>query len=268
MQLLKVSGITVLGRFPYEERTAQVTLLHWLKYAISGPGEPGALAGPYAEATFNNAPCTSTMLAEAKRYEEVLATEPRLPEGIAAGAQAGNRWLGEKFIGFDLIRMIRAFDVGNNVLPVFVLRDPRDAFLSVRCFSERRGYASFNDTGDSARLFETICWFEEEQLNEPARLGGVLCRYEVLIDRDGWDEALRALLGVLHADASPEAPAAAWSAVDVGRAHLAHDITSGAPEPGADAGEREEAAEANYGGVFATQSERLGYSAGPGLSLG
>lgn len=264
MQLLRASGVTVLGRFPFEERTAQVSLLHWLKHALSGPAEARGPGGAYGEATFNNAPCTSTMLAEAGSYEEVLAAEVRLAEGIAAGARPGNRWLGEKFIGFDLIRMIRAFDIGNNVLPVFLLRDPRDVFLSVRRFNARRGYASFNDTGDDARLFETICRFEEQQIKEQARIGGVLCRYEALIERDGRDEALRALLEGLRADASPEAMAAAWSAVDAGRAQVTHHITSGAPETGADAGDREKAAEADYGGVFATQSERLerlGYSA-------
>jgi hypothetical protein len=268
MQLLRTSGVTVLGRFPYEERAAQVSLLHWLRRALAAPAEaPGEARGPggaYGEATFNNAPCTSTILAEVGSYEEVLAAEARLAQGIAAGARPGNRWLGEKFIGFDLIRMIRAFDIGNNVLPVFLLRDPRDVFLSVRRFNARRGYASFNDTGDDARLFETICRFEEQQIKEQARIGGVLCRYEALISRDRRDEALRALLEVLRGDTSPAAVEAVWSAVDAGRAEVAHHITSGAPEADADAGERKEAAEADYGGVFAMQNERLerlGYSA-------
>ena len=273
MQLLRASGVTVLGRFPYEERTAQVSLLHWLRRALAAPaeacGEAGGEArgpgGAYGEATFNNAPCTSTMLAEAGSYEEVLAAEARLAEGIAAGARPGNRWLGEKFIGFDLIRMIRAFDVGNNVLPVFLLRDPRDVFLSVRRFNARRGYASFNDTGDDTRLFETICRFEEQQVKEQARIGGVLCRYEALIAPDGRDEALRALLETLRGDTTQAVVAAAWSTVDAGRAQVAHHITSGVPEAGADAdaGDREKAAEADYGRVFAMQSERLerlGYS--------
>ncbi len=268
MQLLRASGVTVLGRFPFEERTAQVSLLQWLRRALAAPAEASAgaraLAGSYGEATFNHAPCTSTMLGEAGSYEEVLAAEARLAEGIAAGARPGNRWLGEKFIGFDLIRMIRAFDVGNNVLPVFLLRDPRDVFLSVRRFNARRGYASFNDTGDDARLFETICRFEEQQIKEQARLGGVLCRYEALIARDGRDEALRALLRALRGDTTQEAVEAAWSTVDAGRAQVTHHITSGRPETDAGAGDRGEAAEVDYGGVFAMQKgrlERLGYSA-------
>jgi hypothetical protein len=187
MQLLRASGVTVLGRFPFEERTAQVSLLHWLRHALAAAGDESASPGSYGQATFNNALCTCSMLAEAHNYEEVLAVEAKLAEGIAAGARRGNRWLGEKFIGFDLVRMIRAFDVTNVVLPIFLLRDPRDVFLSVRRFNARRGYASFNDTGDDARLFETICRFEEQQIKDQARLRGVLCRYEELTDPDRRD---------------------------------------------------------------------------------
>ncbi len=262
MQVLRAAGVTVLGRFPFEERTAQVSLLHWTQRALATPGTGGAPTGGYGQATFNNALCACSMLAEAQSYEDVLAVEASLAEGIAAGARPGNRWLGEKFIGLDLLRLMRAFDATDIVLPIFLLRDPRAVFISVKRFNARRGYASFNDDGDDARLFATICRFEQQQLKEQARLGGVVCRYEALIAPERRDAALGSLLEALRGDGAPSAIAAVWETVDAGRAGLAHHITSAGPELAGEA--LAAAAEAAYAAVFAAQAERLralGYAA-------
>lgn len=245
MQILRAAGVTVLGGFPFEERTAQASLLHWLH---QGFGPPAHELGGFGRVAFHNAQYAAPWFAQARSYEDVRQAEAALAEAIVAAApRPGARWLGEKFLGFETIRLCRAFDLGNLVLPVFLLRDPRAVFVSIKRFNARRGVVSFNDSGDDARLFQVICQFEERQVKEQARLGGLLLRYEALMAREARDAALSELMQALRL---PGLPAEVWAKVDAERAQAAHHITSDAgPETG-------------YAPVFATQAEalaRLGY---------
>lgn len=253
MQVLRAAGVTVTGEFPFEQRTAQVALLHWLRHELSPPAD--GTVTPFERATLHNATFASPVFAGASRYEDVVRIEATLADDIAAAAiRPAARWLGEKFLGFDTIRLFRSFDVGNLVMPAFLLRDPRDVFLSIKRFNARRGHASFNDTGDDASLLRTICEFQDRQVREQSRIGGMLLRYEDFMSPAGRDAALRTLAQTLNLPAGPQALATIWAQVDTGRAKAAHHITSG---------DTALPAHTAYTAVFATQQEaltRLGYA--------
>jgi hypothetical protein len=231
-----------------------VSMLHWLQRAMTPAAAVAAVA--YGRAVFRGAPYACTTYSAAKSYEDVVKAESALAESISTSAPPGSRWLGEKFLGFDLLRLFRAFDAGDQVLPVFLLRDPRDVFLSVKRFNAQRGARSFNDTGDDARLLKVICQFEERQIAEHGRVGGVLCRYEDLVAPASRDAALRALLLSLRIAAPPAAVAAIWAQVDAGREQVASHITGG-QLPG-------DLAAPEFADIFAVQASllaQLGYPA-------
>ena len=227
MQILRAAGIAVLGEFPFEQRTTQVGMLHWLQRALAAPGQD-TLPPAFGRVTFRGGAYTCGTFADARSYDDVVQTEAQLAEQVAATAPPDRRWLGEKFLGFDTLRLCRTFDTGDLVQPLFLLRDPRDVFLSVRRFNERRGVRGFQDTGDDAHLLRMICLFEERQLAEHTRLGGMLTRYEDLIAPDRRDDAVRVILQHLRIPPVPDTLAAIWAQVDAGRDAAASHITGAA----------------------------------------
>ncbi len=253
MQILRAAGVTVLGEFPFEQRTAQAGMLHWLRQGLS---EAGQLAPPkgFGHAGFRGGSYVSPLFAEALNYDDVVKAQAALADRIAATGPPGRRWLGEKFLGFDVLRMCRTFDAGDLVLPLFLLRDPRDIFQSVKRFNARRGQRSFQDNGDDDRLLRLIVLFLERQLAEQKRLGGVIVRYEALIAPEQRDAALRDLLQHLRIPAPPPVLAGIWAQIDAGRASVANHIT----------GNPAEAVDPAYAAIFAAQAAalaRVGYPA-------
>lgn len=254
MQVLRASGVTVLGAFPHEERFVQAGLLHWLQYALSAPGQEPR-PKHFGRAYFRGAFYDCSQFAAAEDYDAVMAAVIAEAQRIADSAPPRCRWLGEKFLGIDTLRLCRTFDASNAVLPLFLMRDPRAIFRSVRAFNARRGNMSFNDTGDDAKLLQAICRFQERQLAEHGRLGGVICRYEELMGPETRDGALASLLTTLRLPAAPKLIARIWEQVDGGRTRVAQHITNASAQ----------APSAALAEVFASQREslaRLGYVTG------
>jgi hypothetical protein len=126
--------------------------------------------------------------------------------GAADGAESAARldarlaamrggWLAEKVIGVHLLRMMRAFDETGRIRPIYLLRDPRDIFLSVKAFNRKRnpdGHNNFGEADNDAQMFRVICEFQRGQVMEQRRGGGLLLHYEDLITQR--DQSLIALL--------------------------------------------------------------------------
>lgn len=170
MALLAASGVQVAGELPFEDRTVQVGFLSWLGGRLGGP-ETGGGKARYFGIDYN-----SDVLREAADGTE---KRDRLEAYIASVAGG---WIGEKLVGMQLFRLMRATDERGLVRPIYLLRDPRDIFISVKAFNAQRGFASFGDTGDDRRLLQIICDFQKGQLVEQQR-GGLALHYEDLVAR-------------------------------------------------------------------------------------
>lgn len=190
MALLNACGVQVAGKLPFEDRAVQVGFLSWLGQGIGGP--PSSVNGT---ARYFVTEYFSPMLRGAADEDERRA---RLETYLADVAGKGG-WLAEKLIGMELARLMRAVDTQRLIRPIYLLRDPRDIFISVKAFNAKRGFTSFGDAGDDARMFRIICEFQMGQLIEQQRGGGLVLHYEDLVGRR--EQAMVALLRYLGREA-------------------------------------------------------------------
>ncbi|MBN9509926.1 MAG: hypothetical protein J0I21_12545 [Alphaproteobacteria bacterium] len=222
MNVLRCMDVAVVPPLPFEDRTAQVCFVHRLRAEAGGivPAEQGS-AGADVQA-FGAA------------YHSALATASKDPaecrqhfsEYVESCSKDRKRGIAEKLVGFNLIRVLKALDDSNLVRPIFLIRDPRDIFLSVKDFNTKRGFRSFNDLGDDVRLLRIICHFEEMQIGLCSQMRGFLCYYEDLIARrERTLVELAAYIGPTGIDF--EGIESVWRKLDAGvdeaRAHMTSD---------------------------------------------
>lgn len=181
MALLSACGVHVAGRLPFEDRALQVGFLAGLAQGVASAPNPAAGTARYFGIEYFS-PLLRGAVDENERTQ-------RLEAHIAA-AEGG--WIAEKLIGMDVARLMRALDPQGLIQPIYLLRDPRDIFLSVKAFNAKRGFTSFGDAGDDAQMFRIICDFQRGQLIEQQRHGGLVLHYEDLVGRR--EQSLVALL--------------------------------------------------------------------------
>jgi hypothetical protein len=173
MALLAACGVQVAGKLPFEDRAVQVGFLAWLARGVGSPQGGGGLAQYFGTEYF------SPLLRDSADDADRLA---RL-DGYIAEIVGKGGLLAEKLIGMELARLMRAIDTQGLIRPIYLLRDPRDIFISVKAFNAKRGFTSFGDAGDDARMFRIICDFQKGQLIEQQRGGGLVLHYEDLVGR-------------------------------------------------------------------------------------
>jgi hypothetical protein len=175
MKLLRSMGLNVEGEVPFEDRTLQVAFIKWLEGQV---GRAGDATGPVNLASFAKNTYKSEVAAS---WSGEGSFEEQVSGWLARLHAAGKRGVAEKFIGSAVLRIMKSFDDGNAIRSIFLLRDPRDVFISIKQFNEKRGFAGFADAGDDQKLFNVICSFMREQLQLQRRFGGLVARYEDLM---------------------------------------------------------------------------------------
>jgi hypothetical protein len=171
MKLLRCLGLTVTGEMPFEDRTTQVAYLRWLagSMKVSLPSEANqAIFAEIVYKSFIDAP-------------EAELLQPKVLAWLDELRAAKSRGLAEKFVGTVVLRSMKGLDDDNYIRPLYLIRDPRDIFISVKRFNEKRGFSSFNDRGDDEQLLRVICGFMREQLRLQRRLGGLVYKYEQIV---------------------------------------------------------------------------------------
>jgi hypothetical protein len=139
----------------------------------------------------------------------------------------GGVGIAEKYIGAGVLRLMKSFDFAGTVKPIFLVRDPRDVFISVKQFNDRRGSKDFNAASGDRALFRSICDFERMQVAEAGRSGALLCHYEDLIGRR--PQTLVALLHYIGASPiSEDRVERAWSGLGADESARLH-MTSASP---------------------------------------
>ncbi|MEP6981128.1 MAG: hypothetical protein ABJA16_10235 [Nakamurella sp.] len=149
MQVLKLTGAAaVAGGFPYEIRHAQFGVL-----CESGAGEIDA-DGTLTFDTVAYPPPT-------RRHPDEAETEFRDRAAVAAlagyrrpSATIVNDLIVEKSIGLHIVRQVLGHR--SRSFAIVLDRDPRDVFLSILAFNERRGFISFGADGGPEALARNI----------------------------------------------------------------------------------------------------------------
>ncbi len=178
MGLLSALNVGVAGFLPYEERASQTLFVQWLRKELQMADAESVGAGPEFSEHFSGMSYSSTIFDDARRLADRKAI---YVDWIRSFPMARAHGIAEKFVGLDLLRVMRAFDGTGTIKPIYLLRDPRDIFISIKNFNAKRGFSSFNDCGDNSLLLDTICNYEEGQVALFKRLGGLLCYYEDLV---------------------------------------------------------------------------------------
>lgn len=171
MALLRACGVTVRGNLPYEDRSLQVAGIRWLGATFgsvhyNNPRHAFHLGIHYIGSLFDGAEGEEQCRARVEEYCSKAGTN-----GIIA----------EKAIGNILIANLRANDHADLIQPVYLVRDPRDIFLSIKAFDAKRQSSGFGDRGDDPQLFRAICEFSLGQQEQFMRHGGLLLHYEDLM---------------------------------------------------------------------------------------
>ncbi len=178
MGLLSALGVSVPGALPFEERASQTLFIQWLRkeFQISDAESVGP-APDYFE-HFSGMGYSSTIFDGATKLADRKAI---YVDWIESLPKARDHGVAEKFVGLDLLQIMQVFDGRGTIKPIYLLRDPRDVFISIKQFNAKRGFSSFNDAGDDTMLLDTICNYEKGQVALFKRLGGILCYYEDLV---------------------------------------------------------------------------------------
>lgn len=106
----------------------------------------------------------------------------------------------EKAIGLDLIKSITQFFHESQV--IFLRRDPRDTFFSIKSFNQKRGFLSFGEEAGDEAMFSGLISYYKETIIFAKTLGAraITIRYEDLISSK--DETLSCLFKKLKLDYS------------------------------------------------------------------
>ncbi len=179
MNLLSNIDVAVFPPLPFEDRSIQVMFLHELSKQ-TGVTAGSATRPEVAAARGFGIEYFSKIGAGSK---EVAELTERLSSYVTGCKNAGKLGIAEKLIGFQMLRTMKSFDDSNRVRPIFLIRDPRDIFISVKDFNKKRGFSGFNDINDDTRLFRIICNFEKDQIRLSERMTGYVCYYEDFIAR-------------------------------------------------------------------------------------
>lgn len=107
----------------------------------------------------------------------------------------------EKVIGLNTVKEIYKSSK-NNVKLIFLKRDPRDMFFSIKAFNKKRGYLSFGENlGDYQMFYNIINYYIESQkiLSEYSR-ESLSIKYEDLIKNTNY--ILKNVFDSLHIDSN------------------------------------------------------------------
>jgi hypothetical protein len=179
MKLLNSSGIAVVGEMPFEDRTSQIAFMAWMKPRFgTQPEQPGG--HQVQEANFDGADYYSSTPLDAS---SLLALETEYERFLRKNVSEDQIGLAEKFIGTELIQIMKIYDETNLIRPIFIARDPRDVFISVKEFNKKRGIGGFNDGANDELLLSDICDFVIDQIKLSSKMGAYLCFYEDFIMR-------------------------------------------------------------------------------------
>ena len=96
----------------------------------------------------------------------------------------GVNTIAEKVVGLQVVEeLLDAF--GTRARAIYLFRDPRDVFLSVKAFNEKRGFLSFGEERGDEELLLSIIHFQkaaaQSVLNDPERR--LAASYENLLER-------------------------------------------------------------------------------------
>ncbi|MCB8878770.1 hypothetical protein ACELLULO517_00880 [Acidisoma cellulosilytica] len=237
MQVLKAAGVTVIGDLPFEDRTTQAGYLAALRVGFGQAlsNQDTSSSGGFSETYRGDWYRSSIALHHQSR---VLELEAEYEGFLTAQGITGTLGLAEKFIGFEVLRLMKAADTTSVIKPVFLVRDPRDTFISVKKFNEKRGFKSFNESGDDLSLLDSICNFSKTQVFEARKGNGILCYYEDFVNRRSQSVCdLFRYLGVMHPN--HQFMQTFWGALGVDQSASKH-MTSGSQNASMDRWKGEE----------------------------
>jgi hypothetical protein len=237
MQVLKAAGVTVVGDLPFEDRTTQAGYLACLRLGYAGAVSDSDMSGAkgFSE-TFRGDWYRSSIAIH--HQTKMLEIETDYEGFLAANGIASSIGLAEKFIGFEVLRLMKAADTLSAMKPIYLVRDPRDTFISVKKFNEKRGFKGFNDSGDDLSLFDGICNFLRTQVNESRKGNGPLCYYEDFVNRRSQSVCdLFRYLGLMQP--TPDFLKSFWGALGVDGGASKH-MTSGSQNASMDRWKSEE----------------------------
>jgi hypothetical protein len=193
MKFLDAAGVAVLGTLPFEDRTSQASLIAAVRLQFGL-----AIQVPNSEQTnhqtFKGDFYRSSIPTNAETLPKLIAEYEEFLKNATSGGRIG---IAEKFIGTELLQIFRAYDGRDMVKPIFLIRDPRDIFISVKEFNKKRGFDGFSASGNDASLFQSICGFSLWQARQAEKFGALICYYEDLILRR--PQSLLALLQYIGA---------------------------------------------------------------------
>lgn len=220
MQILKAAGVSVIGDLPFEDRTTQASYLACLHvgFGRSVANSDAAAPAGFSESFRSDWYRSSIGL---QHQNTALEIETDYEKFLADQGVLSSRGIAEKFIGFEVLRLMKAADAGKNIRPIFLVRDPRDIFISVKKFNEKRGFKGFNEGGNDLSLLDSICNFSRTQVNESRAGSGLLCYYEDFILRRSQSVCdLFRYLGVGHPTRE------FWGSLELGEAASRHMTSS------------------------------------------
>ncbi|HHG2224897.1 sulfotransferase domain-containing protein [Synechococcus sp. WH 5701] len=179
MKALKALGCMVHNGPPYEDRTCQMAFLSHL--ASLGGLNSIVNSNVNIQDVIAKVPFFNSHLI-ASGQQQLTDLFPHFLEYTKQLCMQGESSLAEKFIGIDLLQSISGFIPRNQLRPILLLRDPRDVFLSVKQFNHKRGFRTFNDTGDDEMLYRIICAFSRQLQEVSSQLNSCLVHYEDLVE--------------------------------------------------------------------------------------
>jgi hypothetical protein len=177
MRFLALAGLTVIGELPFEDRTTQAALIAALKLRLKVPLRPDGHSDDrhqfYGDDFYRSSIITNvTNLGELNSHYDSFLKANKTDNGLG---------IAEKFVGFDILQVMKSYDPSNLVRPIFLMRDPRDIFISAKEFNKRRGKPGFGDSGNDQALFSAICNFLLWQKRHASRFRALICYYEDLM---------------------------------------------------------------------------------------
>jgi hypothetical protein len=221
MKLLDSAGFAVLGSLPFEDRTSQASLIAAVRLQF-GLATQVPNSEQTNHQTFKGDFYRSSIPTNAETLPKLIAEYEEFLKNVTSGGRIG---IAEKFIGTELLQIFCAYDDRDRVKPIFLTRDPRDIFISIKEFNKKRGFDGFSASRDDAAVFESICGFSLWQTRQAEKFGALVCYYEDLILRR--PQSLLALLRYVGAQlTSSEQVDEIWQSISLmedAKAHMTSD---------------------------------------------